>query len=186
MLFENLSPGLYTACISIEGIAGYKTCFDLQIQEPSPLIARSQMGTKDNSISLYLSGADRYVIEINERRYTTDQNFFNTQLIGGLNTVKVSTDLDCQGTHYEEIEVSEAVVFNPNPFENKAQLFVPGTDKKRTLFVFNMVGKLVFQKELSLEGNRNAMLDLKDLAKGVYLAVVKGASGRQTFKIIKQ
>ena len=186
MLFENLSPDLYTACISIEGIAGYKTCFDLQVQEPSAFIARSQMGTKDNSISLYLSGADRYVIEINERTYTTDQNFFNTQLSGGLNTVKVSTDLQCQGTYYEEIEVSEAVVFNPNPFENKAQLFVPGTDKKRTLVIYNMVGKLVFQKELSLEGNRNAMLDLKDLAKGVYLAVIKGASGRQTFKIIKQ
>ena len=89
MLFENLSPDLYTACISIEGIAGYKTCFDLQVQEPSAFTARSQMGPKDNSISLYLSGADRYVIEINERTYTTDQNFFNTQLSGGLNTVKV-------------------------------------------------------------------------------------------------
>ena len=82
--------------------------------------------------------------------------------------------------------VSEAVVFNPNPFENKVQLFVPGTYKKRTLVIYNMVGKLVFQRDLSLDGNRYATLDLKDLAKGVYLALIKGASGRQTFKIIKQ
>ena len=90
----------------------------------------------------------------------TSESEITLNLESGSNKIQVNTDLDCQGSYFEEIFVSEEVSFYPNPTRGYLQVYVAGEDSEVLVKLFDGTGNLLNQKSKSVSANRVIELDL--------------------------
>ncbi len=184
--FDSLDVGVYTLNFSVEGQSNYLQTFEAKISEPSPLTARSKVNFSDRSIGIELSGAEAYIVEINGQKETIRSNYYFGKLRPGKNSIKVFTDLDCQGIHQESFFVSEDVRLFPNPIQKELNVVIPGTDKTTLVEVFNSSGQILYGKQHNIPTSRTFSIDLSILKPDVYVVKINGTSVSKTKKIIKQ
>lgn len=72
---------------------------------------------------------------------------------------------------------SSNVIFYPNPAQDKIMFTYPHLNKSMTVFFYNILGQLVFQKQLE-EGSKETQIDIKAFPKGLYHWSVMGLSGK--------
>ena len=110
-----------------------------------------------------------------------------TKLPTGLNIIKISTDLECQGIIEKEIFISEDIHYYPNPTENDVNIHVSGEDSKVLVSVFSEKGDLIYSKEQEIKDlSRKINMDLSSQITGVYIVVLESKTVRKTFKILKK
>ena len=134
-----------------------------------------------------MEGSNNYNIEVNGKKFEVKGNDFTTKLPTGLNIIKISTDLECQGIIEKEIFISEDIHYYPNPTENDVNIHVSGEDSKVLVSVFSEKGDLIYSKEQEIKDlSRKINMDLSSQITGVYIVVLESKTVRKTFKILKK
>ncbi len=186
--FTNLSTGSYSACITVVGEAGYQQCYDLVITQPAALGVASKVDNISNRLTLNLSGAQRYFIEVNDQVFSTTEDRFELDLESPVNRVKVSTDKACQGVYKETVVISEDLLFYPNPLNSDWLHIVPGlqfeSETPIQVRIYSQAGSLVFGKTMPVS-NGEIQLNLNSVRNGVYVVEVSDQRTRKVFKLVK-
>ena len=182
-----LSKGNYTVCFKVDGKPNYEECFEVVIEEPKALSAFIDVDNDKKSTSIQLSGSNFYNIDVNGERFEVKGDRFNASLPTGLNTIKVSTNLDCQGVIEQEIFISEDIMYYPNPTQRDVKVHVSGKDSKVMISVFSEKGDLIYRKEQEIKDfSRLTEIDLSLQITGTYIVVMEGPTVRKTFKILRK
>ncbi|WP_350284541.1 reprolysin-like metallopeptidase [uncultured Croceitalea sp.] len=185
--FENLIAGNYTLCITgTTGTVDYReTCFEIIITEPDELNVETLVTGQDNSLVLQMSGATLYNIELNGVLNQTTDNSFTIPLRSGVNTLKVSTALPCQGVYEEQLLVFVGPVAYPNPASDLVNVLLQGDSDEVSYQVFSVNGQLVLSGRGVLVANE-LQFNVSNLPSGVYVVKVGFEKIAQTFKLIKR
>lgn len=183
---ENLPAGIYNVCFSTPSIPNYSQCFEVKIEEPEKIVVASFVSKNSNTIKLALKGASTYKVSLNGKDETVTGSEFNAVLKPGMNTVTVSTDLECQGVYNESIFLSEGIQYFPNPTTGPVEVYLGGEDTEVNVSVFDITGNKVFGVTKSVAENRNFQLELSSYVNGIYLIQVEGKTISKTFKIVKK
>ena len=183
---SNLSAGIYTICVTVDGVSDYQRCYTIEITEPAPLVASSRVDVSARNLQLDLSGASEYQVTLNGKTLLTNEDRLSLNLQPGMNRVEVATALDCQGIYFEEIFVSEEVKVYPNPTPGPLQLFVAGSDSEVTLSITNLSGNVIRKETLAVPANRIIETTLGNLPEGLYLITLNGRTVKTTHKVIKE
>jgi hypothetical protein len=184
---SGLAKGTYTVCFKVDGQSNYEQCFEAVIGEPAPLSAFIDVDNDDKSTSIQLGGSNTYNIEINGvlEQFTGDR--FDAKLPTGLNRIRISTDLDCQGIVEKDIFISEDILYYPNPTKREVKVHVSGKDTKVMVSVFSEKGDLIYRKQQEIQDmSRLTDIDLSRQITGNYIVVMESKTVRKTFKIIKK
>ncbi|MBT8295922.1 MAG: T9SS type A sorting domain-containing protein, partial [Gramella sp.] len=184
--FQNLATGTYEICFGVDSQPDFERCFTVLITEPETLSAVSVVNRSSQQITLKLDGADRYFVTINEKLLVTSESQITLDLGSGSNRIYVNTDLDCQGSFFEEIFVSEEVAYYPNPTQGYLQVFVSGGDKEVNVQIFGSTGNLLSRSTREVSANRVIELDINHRSSGLYIVRLKGETVDKTFKVIKE
>ncbi|WP_298894306.1 T9SS type A sorting domain-containing protein [uncultured Psychroserpens sp.] len=181
----NLLAGTYEMCITIEEWPDYVSCYTIVITQPDPLEVFASRMASGNEVSLDMSGSSSYNIKFNDETFTTHNSTITLELQQGINTLKVSTDLECQGVYEERILMTEDFLVYPNPFENKINIYNGIEDEEVSVKLYSILGQLVLNKTIVNEGT-NMSIDTTNLPDGIYLIIVKSETMTSTLKIVKK
>ena len=184
-IFASLSAGTYTLCITAtDGMVNFQeTCFDIQITEPEPLSVFALQ--ESNVVSLTLGGASLYNVELNGLVTQTENTGIQLDLKEGLNTLKVFTNLPCQGTYSATFVVGSIGILYPNPVGEETRLFLNEQTGDVNIKVFSTTGSLVMEDDEKVDGNE-LVLDFSGLATGTYYLRVEGEGYKEVFKMAKR
>lgn len=186
---ENLSAGTYQICITIDGISYYNKCFTAVVSEPEDLSVLSKVNTKSKTVSLSLSGASLYSIELNSKKYFTTKSKITLNLDSNKkNILKVSTGINCQGFFKENILLSDTI-FYPNPVSKHLNISTHTLfEKEDTVLVtiLSLHGKKVFSKTYKDHSNGRIRVNTANLQEGTYIVSVVSNQEVVNYKIIKQ
>ncbi len=186
---ENLPAVTYQVCITITGVTYYNKCFTVVVSQPEDLSVLSKVNTKSKTVSLTLFGASSYTIELNDKKYFTSKNEITLDLESNKNnTLKVSTDLNCQGVFEENIMLNDTI-FYPNPVSNKLTISTRKLFEKADtilLTIFSVNGKQVLSKEYKTPSNGKIRVNTEPLQKGIYIVSLISNEDVVNCKIIKQ
>ncbi|MDV7187352.1 right-handed parallel beta-helix repeat-containing protein [Lutibacter sp. TH_r2] len=185
--FTDLEAGDYTVCITTSEDTEYKQCFDLTISEPEALNVSSKINKVNKEVVLSLKGAKIYRVELNDVVFATDQSELKLQLKNGVNSLKVTTELDCQGEYLEKINVFESVKIYPNSVKNNLIIAVPVSSlgEEINYQIVNQTGQVIFQKTEKIK-NQNIQVNVEGLSNGIYFIHIVSTSINSQSKIIKQ
>nr|WP_294792413.1 IPT/TIG domain-containing protein [uncultured Mucilaginibacter sp.] len=184
---ENLSGGSYAVCITIDGRTDFKQCFTLQVAEPADLSVFSTINQQGTGISLTLSGASVYNVQLNGVVYSTTDSSLNLPLQPGKNQLNVTTDKACQGVVQRIISASDDDKPYPNPFEDIVYLNI-GEKKvaKATVEIYSNIGLKVYSKEFLNPWNTIAVQLSNITMPGTYSLILSIDGSKKAFKIIKK
>jgi len=183
---SNLPAGTYEICFTVAGVDNYQQCYSVQIGEPQPLSASSKVNYSSRTVNLSMSGSELYTVTVNGKSMVTADSSINVDLKAGMNTIEITTDLDCQGSYFEEIFVSEEVLAYPNPTRDWVQLYVGGVDSTTTMILTDVSGYQYFVKEVAIPQNRVIELNLSDYPTGMYFIRLGGSTVQSNLKVIKE
>jgi len=182
---ENLAVGTYAIVIRVDGIANFERSYTIKIGEPAPLNASTSIDPVNSNLNVKLNGSDSYLINLNGKIIkSTDSNVF-LPLNKGLNTLRVTTDKDCQGAYNEDIFLSEETNIFPNPTIGPVSVFIKGMDTEATLKISSIAGEALLESVHQIPFNRLIDLDLRFLPTGTYVISISGNTVRSTQKLIK-
>ncbi len=167
---KDLSTGTYKLVITVEGYPDYMAEFDMEITEPEGLNVFSKVDKYSRSVNLKLHGSDVYHIDLNGKTISTSFKEINLELKNGENTIHVSTDINCQGVHRENIFVQEARFIHPNPASHEFLLVVPDKMIEGIVSIYNETGHLVLSNKIS---KVNSLIKVENLANGVYIVTAQ-------------
>ncbi|NMH86000.1 T9SS type A sorting domain-containing protein [Flavivirga algicola] len=162
---SDLSAGTYKLIITVEGYPDYNIEFDIEITEPDALDVFSKVDKFSRSVNLKLSGSKVYHIDLNGKIITTSFNEIDLELRNGKNTIKISTDKECQGVHNESVFIQEASLIYPNPTSNEFLLVVPDKMINGTVSIYSDVGSLILSKKILKVNN---LIKVRNLPNGIY------------------
>ena len=186
---ENLSGGNYKLCITAEGVnrSEFERCFEVNINDADPLTVFASKNQDQELVTFQLSGGKVYDVIHNGVRTQSARSSQSVQLKKGVNTVKISTGLECQGVFEEQYFVSENIAYSPNPFNEKLNLFIGGTDTEVKIEIFSTEGRLInsLSGNLSLN-NRSISVNTQNLNMGSYIIKLSGKTVKQSFIALKK
>ncbi|MBM1105579.1 proprotein convertase P-domain-containing protein [Aurantibacter crassamenti] len=183
---SNLASGIYTVCLTAsEGAMNYiEQCFEVVITEPDSLSVNANVNNEGDIVSLKLQGSDSYNIELNGTLITTEESEIKLSLKRGVNTLKVSTALVCQGIHEEIFFSASDVVVYPNPANDFTKIYLGGVGKNVKVRIFAADGRFVRGKDFTSESDQ-LEVDLMGLPSGIYYMRYEGENVNGTSKLIK-
>ncbi|WP_430466518.1 T9SS type A sorting domain-containing protein [Winogradskyella ouciana] len=182
----NLLAGTYEMCITIQEYPDYESCYAIVITQPNPLeVFASRMAASDNKISVEMYGSTSFNIEFNDETFTTHNSNLELQLQQGENILKVTTDLECQGSFEKRIFFGNHFLVYPNPFENQFYVFNGLENDDISVEIYSTFGQLVLSKILKNNGTE-MKVDTNQLTAGIYVVKVKSKSNTSSYKIIKK
>ncbi len=183
----NLSAGSYTICITgTDGTLNYEEqCFDIAITEPDALSVSSKVSLNGKIVELQLQGSDLYNIELNGILTQIETSTTTLKLKDGGNTLKISTNLPCQGSYEEQFFVSDEPIVYPNPFTDFVKISFGTNVEEVVINIFALNGRLIQSEKHQVNG-AELELDLTVLATGLYYIKFEGKNIKGTSKVIKQ
>jgi len=183
---ENLNEGTYSVCIiGTDGTITYEElCFNAIIKAPEPINIVSSL-VENNRVFIELSGASLYNIELNGIITQTEESTIELNLKEGVNTLKVTGDIECQGVYEKQLFVSDNPIIYPNPVETTATVFLGKLEDVVIVKIYTINGQLVKEKKYTLS-NTELELDFNGFSKGIYLVNFEGIDIKGTYKVIKK
>ncbi len=186
-VLTNLIAGTYNMCITAsDGDLDYREqCFEVVLTEPEALSVSSKSSFDGSTVDLELLGGSLYNVELNGIVIQTKESQITLNLIDGKNTIKVTTNIPCQGTHEEQFFYSSNPVFYPNPFTNRVKVSFGTNVDRVSVQVFTSNGRMIRNQIYNVNGVE-LELDLAELAAGLYFVKFDGETVQGTSKVIKQ
>lgn len=182
---DNLSVGTYEICISVVGESDYQQCYSVLVSSPEPLEVFAAQTLSGERVDFQVKGSERYFVSLNGKVKMINSNTTHVLLDKGLNHVRIYTDNDCQGIYDDYFFNSHEIILFPSKTRDNLTLFVDGQDRKMDVYVYDLKGKLVFQKLLELGESRRSTLNFSQLSDGIYFLEAKGNTVHNTLKFIK-
>ena len=186
---NNLISGNYEICITVEGQTKdtFERCYNVNVNNLNPLNVFSKSPSSSKTMKYSLSGSGKYIVTHNGNTFETTDSEIEIKMDKGLNNIKITTGVECQGIFEKNYFNSESIFVSPVPFNNEINVFVGGTDRKVLLELFNANGRLLISKTFSLDENlRNINLDTSGLPQGSYILKVNGQTVSDSKLIIKE
>jgi endoglucanase len=186
IVFENLSAGTYTLCITINGQPNYEQCFTVVVVEPDELSVSLNRTSNASNLNITLAGAEIYYITLNDENLITDENQIELSLSKGINQLSIRTNKDCQGIYEKTILVNTEPLVYPNPIINS--LFIEVGDFNESLVpieIYDLAGKLIFSKSYNIRTS-TLEVDLSNLTSGFYVLKLRTEEKTHIYKIGKQ
>ncbi len=183
--FSNLPAGEYSLCISgTDGLITYEeVCFDAMLTQPDVLDVSALLDA--GVLNLDLKGASFYNVELNGLVTQTEASKIQLPLENGINTLRVFTNLPCQGSFEKNFFYSERPVLSPNPVYTTTQVYMGGYEGAVEIQLFTANGKLVRTQRRNVFGE-DLELDVSTLPKGMYYLGLEKAGKKEMFKLIKE
>ncbi len=183
----NLLAGTYKMCITIEEWPDYINCYDVVISQPEPLSVITSKSANGKKVAINMSGSSSYHVDFNGLKFSTTDAAMELSLQKGANSIKISTDLECQGAHEEKIFVSDELMVYPNPFENEVNLYLGSNESDIVVInMYSYLGQLVYSKTLINPQSNSYTFDTDRFANGFYSLSIKTNESTSTFKIVKK
>ncbi len=182
---ENLSVGSYTITLRVDGVQNYERKYDVKIGEPAALNAITSVDSSKSTLNIKLSGSDTYFVYLNGNQKESAESKIELPLVKGLNSLRITTNKDCQGAYNEEIFLSEEVNISPNPTPGPINIYIPGNDSVVEITLNNMMGSMILQTNQVIPFNRILDIDLSHLSAGTYLIKLSGNTVRTVSKLVK-
>jgi len=185
---NNLSGGDYNVCITVEGQPRevFERCYSLTITDPEALSVFAKRDNAARSVSYQLDGGKVYTVSHNGMSYQTTRTQVEVKLDKGINHVKITTGIECQGVFEQQYFNSESVFVSPIPFGDQLSVFVGGNDREVLIELFTASGKLIQQQTHTLDANqRTVRLNTSHIIQGSYLIKVSGERTMTSEIIIK-
>ena len=186
---NELSQGTYNICITVEGIEAteFERCYSISLQEPDALSVYGKLGSSGKSVHYKLEGGDVYTIIHNGESFQTDKSSVDITLEEGINHIRITTGIECQGVFEKNYFNSAKVYYTPNPFENDLSVYVGGNDTSITLELYTTQGRLIKSSEHQLSASQRVInLSTSDLKPGGYILKSCGETTIQSELIIKR
>lgn len=187
-IFSNLSAGEYSVCLAVDGEGDYERCFDITITQPEALSVSSKIDPSGKEVTLTLSGSSRYVIELNDKIYSTSESKITLALNDITNTLSVTTNKSCQGKYEENLVLATDLLVYPNPVADEPlRIFLGSVGKfdEIEVTIFNPSGILEY-KNTAEPSEGFLSLDVSHLSAGVYFLNLKSENRVLTYKIVKR
>ena len=184
-----LSSGYYEICITVEGqtVETFQRCYTVNITDPQPLSVYGKNSNSGKTINYTLKGGKVYTITHNGQSFQTDQNQVTIDLDEGINQIRITTGIECQGIFEEEYFNSAEVFYTPNPFRDQLSVYIGGQDTTITIELYNTQGKLLKTSEHQLSTTQRVIqLNTGDLQPGGYIIKCSGDNTIQSEIIIKR
>jgi YVTN family beta-propeller protein len=181
----DLIPGVYNTCISLPSDTDFHRCYDLNVTEPKDLSLYSSIQPSTGMMTLDLSGADSYHVELNDVPYSTTANQLRLQLNSGANKLKIYSDKLCQGV-IEKIVNFNKITLYPDPFTDHVSIDLGGSPERTVnVKVSTVSGKVIYNQD---QANQSGSLEvnLPGLMTGQYILTLTLGQSQSAFKIIKQ
>ena len=184
---DNLMSGTYNICIGgTDGALVYEEhCFEVVITQPDVLNVTSRTSFNGKLTVLTLQGSDLFNIELNGVVIQTTESEITINLKDGNNSLKVFTNLPCQGVHEENIFLSEKPIVYPNPFVSATNVFLGVNVEEVAVEIFTVDGRLVSAQSYQVNG-LELPLDFSTYPSGIYFIKFNGENIKGTSKVIKQ
>ena len=184
-----LSSGDYEVCITVEGqtVETFQRCYTVNITDPQPLSVYGKSSNSGKTINYNLQGGKVYTITHNGKSFQTENNQVSIELDKGINQVKITTGIECQGVFVENYFNSSEVYLSPLPFNEQLNIFVGGQDTALSFELYTTNGRLIqsFQKRL-LPSQRTIQINTAHLKPGSYILKTRGATTHSSELIIKE
>ncbi|MDB4113630.1 T9SS type A sorting domain-containing protein [Flavobacteriaceae bacterium] len=183
---SGLQAGLYEICITNELFPNFIQCFNINIEEPVDLSVLTSINRENRQVLLNLRGSDSYNIILNGDLIKTSKNNIDLSLKAGFNTIKVTTNLECQGIFEESIFISEDILFSPNPADDSSKLWVGGNDDNINMTLFDISGRVIWTKDDKVPYNRSVSVPFSNMKSGVYILQVDSKTVNKSIKVIRE
>ena len=175
--------GTYNICFTVIEEPSFEQCFQINLTQPDPLTVYDSFSV--DNVLFQLQGSTSYNINHNGDLWVHENDYLELVLDKGLNTVLISTDLECQGIFEKQYFNSEEVLVYPTVVNDLINFVVGGSDPSVEIEIFDMNGKLLLKTIRNLENSRSMKLSLKDFSSGIYFAHLHSNTVNITSKIIK-
>ena len=184
-VFTGLSAGNYSLCITgTNGLVTYEEiCFSAVITQPDVLDIDALIDS--GILSVELRGASLYNVELNGLVTQTEASKIELPLKEGVNTLKVYSNLPCQGVMEQTLFYSSRPIISPNPVDALTSVYMSGYEGDVAIRIFTSNGRLVRTENRKVMGD-DLQLDLSGLTKGMYYLGVEKGGTKEMFKLIKR
>ncbi len=185
LVIGSLNAGEYSVCITgTNGAITYEeVCFTAIITQPDVLEVAALLDS--SFVNLEMSGASLYNVELNGVVTQTTGTALSLPLKEGVNTLRVYSNIPCQGVVEKTLFYSSRPILSPNPVYSNTEVYLGGFEGQVGLEIFTANGRLVKIENRTVNGN-DLQLDLSGLSRGIYYMRIDKAGVRETFKFIKK
>ncbi len=184
---DNLAPGTYPLCITIDGFTNCEQCFETVIEAAESLTGKTELVTESGNIKVnveLITGTAPYTAMINDKvigEYDTNSFSIDIQQSGVL---EVHSSLACEGKLSKTIDLFDDITVAPNPTRGDVVLTAPNEGDTIGVTIHNALGTKVSSNAYSVT-NGEVILPMERLSSGVYFVSITGVTPK-TFKIVKQ
>ena len=185
---NNLQSGEYMLCLYSNGEKQIERCFTAAINQPEPLSVSTLVNYFNQELNLNLNGGDNYYVELNGRTYNYSRSDeISLPLTKGINQLKVTTDLGCQGVYQRTINISDNAYVSPNPVISIAKIYVGDFDKNFTINFYSIDGEFINSSKIILQNDENYFeWPMSEYSPGGYIMNIITKTRSQSVKIIKR
>ena len=185
--FSNLAGGTYQLCITgSDGVANFReTCFEVIVNEPEELSVLANLLADGRTVDLQMLGGQLFNVELNGLVEQTTSTNFSVNLKPGLNVLKVTTGLQCQGVFEKQYFVADAPIIFPNPATAMVNISSRFQDQEVMVNIYSADGRLIKRDKKRVEGY-GFDLNVSELSNGLYYIVLESMGMSQTSKLIKR
>jgi hypothetical protein len=167
--FEDIQPGVYELCISINGKPSMQ-CFNLEIKETAPISSKSSLSKNKLAINIEEGTAPFSVYVNNEIAFETYAPSFSVDVNQG-DVVKVKSNKDCEGEVIKPIDFYGSIIPYPNPTTGDFQFALPISDGEVYIELYNIHSQQISSKLYTIESGK-INLSLKNKPAGIYFAKI--------------
>ncbi|WP_271785161.1 BspA family leucine-rich repeat surface protein [Aquimarina algiphila] len=183
IVIPDLTPDIYSFCITIDGITGCEQCFELTIEEAAVVTGKTTLDLDTMNVEM-ASGTAPYMAMINDKvvgEYTS--NTFAVKVQHG-DVLDVVSSLACEGKLSARVDFFDKITITPNPTQGDVILTVPNGGETMNVTIHNALGMMVSSGVYSII-NSKVNLPMESLSAGIYFVRIEG-SVSEPFKIVKQ
>jgi len=117
---------------------------------------------------------------------TTYDNNIDLSLSPGINVIKVTTELECQGIYEEIIFISENILLSPNPANESSKLWVGGNDENINMTLFDITGRVIWTRNDKVPYSRSLNVPFSEVKSGLYILKVDSETIKKSIKVIRE
>ncbi|SHJ66951.1 BspA family leucine-rich repeat surface protein [Aquimarina spongiae] len=186
LAIDNLPPGTYPICITVEGFANCEQCFEAVIAAAESLSGATSVQNDTTGTKMQVeitTGTPPYTVTINDEVIGTfANNNFAIEVNHG-DQVAVSSSLECEGKLSSKVNLFDSFRIAPNPTRGDVTLSVPDSvSGAMTISIYNSIGVVVSSGEYDMSSGQ-VVLPTANLPQGIYLISIADGG---TFKMVKQ
>jgi hypothetical protein len=191
LTIDGLSSGAYVLCINIP-TENYIQCFNVGVDEPANITGVANINEENNRYSLSLTGGITYNIDFNTEHFVLNAInestpvVFEKQLSRDVNTIRVTTNKNCQGQFEEIITIDDFKNFMlyPNPTNDNVYISTISDKENGIITITDVCRKIIWTKSIQLPlSNYNIKTD--KFSTGIYFIQLVSPSLNIRKKIIK-